>query len=103
MISIKTHPTPSASMPDQKSKISDTDMSGDMCLDLGSILATGKYSDFRIKCDEHYFNVHKAVLCSAASFFKKAMEGNTTVRIIKSEDNDEMGLRKNTLKLICRV
>lgn len=79
MVSIITQTDVPATMPGQDGSITGLKVSSDMRLDFGNILATGKYSDFRIKCNEHTFNVHKAVLCSASPFFKAAMEGNTKV------------------------
>lgn len=91
MVSILPQDTLSANLPDLKIKNAGLDGSDIMRLDFGSILATGKHSDFRIQCGTHIFHVHRAILCSASAFFKAAMEGNTKVRLLNPQVDQEIG------------
>ena len=53
--------------------------SSNISLVMRDILQTGKYSDFTVKCKDHQFKVHKAIVCSQSPFFDAAVCGGFQV------------------------
>lgn len=92
MVSVAVSPWPFVNM----ANLTAADMSSNMRLDMGSILASGLYSDFRIKCDKHTFNVHKAVLRCASAYFKATIENNTKVSRLRPGKTESAFLRAQT-------
>ncbi|OQN98588.1 hypothetical protein B0A48_15851 [Cryoendolithus antarcticus] len=60
-----------------------TDRYEGLAAGVGSLLTSGKWTDFKVICHDRTFNVHKAVVCSQSAFFEAAVEG----RFRESQEN----------------
>lgn len=47
---------------------------------MSALLLSGKYSDFKLRCQGVEFRLHKSVVCMQSPMFAAALDGNFTVR-----------------------
>lgn len=47
---------------------------------MSQLLLSGKYSDFKLRCEDVEFQLHKSVVCMQSPMFAAALDGNFTVR-----------------------
>jgi hypothetical protein len=62
----------------------------DKLLTFSSLLATGEFSDFIIKCGDKTWNVHKAIVCTQSDVFAAASKFGKVSKYLKSCSNYEL-------------